>query len=350
MTDAAKPEVLVTNFNPRYTGVSSTTRNVLRQTLADGVKAQLVGVPLPDCPAPVTRAEAIRLSRTPPPGRPFTIWHVRRDPEMQVALFARDILRLPIRIVFTSAAKHRHSFWPRWLISRMDAVIATSDEAAALVPHVRVTAPHGVDCTLWHPAEDRAAAWRATGYPGDYGIGVMGRIRPEKGSDIFVETMIRVLPDLPGATALLIGRVKGKDQGFVDQLKARIAEAGLSDRILFTGEVPTPEMPGLIRALSLLMAVPRYEPFGVTPSEGMASGVPIVVSDTGHFAAFAGDGEAGRLVPTGDVEATVAAVKAVLAEGAPRAQAARARAVEHFNLTGEAAAIEGVYEELWAKG
>lgn len=343
-----KPDVLVTNFNPRYTGVSSTTRNVLRQTLADGVRAQLVGVPLPDCPPPITRMQALKLSRTPPEGKPFTIWHVRRDPEMQLALFARDVLRLPIRIVFTSAAKHRHSAFPRWLISRMDAVIATSDEAAALVPHVRVTAPHGVDCDLWHPVEDRAKAWKATGYPGDYGIGVMGRIRPEKGSDIFVETMIRALPDLPGATALLIGRIKGKDQAFADKLKARIAEAGMSDRILFTGEVPTPDMPGLIRSLSLLLAVPRYEPFGVTPSEGMASGVPIVVSDTGHFAAFAGGGEAGQLVPTGDVEATVAAVKHVLAEGEPRAKAARERAVAQFNLKGEAAAIEKVYEDMWA--
>lgn len=345
-----KPEVLVTNFNPRYTGVSSTASNVLRQTLADGVRAQLVGVPLAGCPAPITRRAALALSRTPPEGRPFTIWHVRRDPEMQWAIFARDILRLPIRIVFTSAAKHRHSAIPRWLIGRMDAVIATSDAAAEHVPNVWAVAPHGIDCELWHPAEDRAAAWKATGFPGDYGIGVVGRIRPDKGSDIFVETMIRVLPDLPGATGLLIGRIKGKDKAFADGLKTRIRAAGLEGRIVFAGEVGAAEMPALIRSLSLVMAVPRYEPYGVTPAEGMASGVPIVVSDTGNFAAFAEGGIAGQLVPVEDVEATARAVKQVLAEGAPRAAAARARAVEHFNLRGEAAAVESVYERLWAKG
>lgn len=342
-----KPEVLVTNFNPRFTGVSSTAGNVLRQTMADGVKAALVGVPLPGCPEPISRWQALRLSRTPPKGRPFTIWHVRRDPEMQFAIFARDVLRLPIRIVFTSAAMRRHSAFPRWLISRMDAVIATSDAAADLVPHVRAVAPHGVDCDLWHPAEDRAAAWAATGYGGSYGIGNVGRVRAGKGTDIFVDAMIRALPDLPGATALVIGRAKPKERQFVEELKQRIAKAGLSERILFAGEVPADKLPALIRSLSLVLAVPRYEPYGMTPIEAMASGVPVVVSDTGNFAAFAGNGEAGRLVPTGDAQAAAEATRAVLAEGEARARAARARAVAQFNLKGEASAVRAVYERMW---
>ena len=97
----------VTNANPRFTGVSATIRNLLpvQQQQYD---LTLVGQPLPDCPAPISFAEARRLTRTPPKDRPFPIWHVRRDPEMLRAIIMRDVLRIPMKIVFTSAAQRRH--------------------------------------------------------------------------------------------------------------------------------------------------------------------------------------------------------------------------------------------------
>src|SRR6056297_3819366 len=157
-------ELIVTNFNRNFTGVSATAAGVVRVQAARYGMA-LTDVALPGCPAPVSRAEARRLSQT-PGARPFTIWHVRRNTEMRAALWARDVARLPIRIVFTSAAIRRHSAFPRWLISRMDAVIATTEAAAQFVPHVRTVAPHGVDTVHFLPAPDRAAAWAATGHPG----------------------------------------------------------------------------------------------------------------------------------------------------------------------------------------
>jgi mannosyltransferase len=350
------PEVLVTNFNTRFTGVSSTALAVLREHLPR-YRCALVGVPLPGLPAPLSRAEALRLSRRPPADRPFRIWHTRRNTEMTLALFARDVLRLPIRIVFTSAAKHVHSAWPRFLISRMDRIIATSDDAAACVGRHEAVIPHGVDTDKFRPAGDRAAAWRATGYPGAYGIANVGRVRPDKGSDIFVEAMIRALPHLPGATALVIGLAKPGDAAFVEGLKARIAAAGLSERILFTGALDHDRLAQVLPGCRLLCAVPRYEPYGVTPIEGMAAGLPIVASATGHFAAMAGDegapDQCGRIVPLEDAAATAEAVLWALGDEARFATlsaSARDRAERLFSIRGEAAGVAAVYEELWRKG
>ena len=159
-------ELIVTNFNRNFTGVSATAAGVVRQQVGRYDMA-LAGVALPGCPNPISKREATHLSRTPPPGRAFTLWHVRRNTEMRAALWARDILRLPVKIVFTSAAIRRHSAFPRWLISRMDAVIATTEAAAGFVPAcARNVVPHGVDTERLSPAEDRTAAWVATGYPG----------------------------------------------------------------------------------------------------------------------------------------------------------------------------------------
>ena len=344
------PELYVTNFNPRLTGVSTTAAAVTRAH-ERRYDLRLVGHPLADCPEPIAKSQALRLSRVAPPGRPFAIWHVRRNPEMRLGIWARDVRRLPVRLVFTSAAIRRHSAFPRWLISRMDAVVATSAEAASFVPKVRSVAPHGVDTEVFHPAADRAAAWTDTGYSGEIGIATIGRVRPEKGTDRFVEAMLRLLPDHPHVTALVIGAALGKHQAFAAALKAKVEAAGLAERLIFAGEVPAARMPQLLRSLSLLIALPRYEGYGMTPLEAMSSGVPFVASDQGAFRDFAGQGQAGVVLE--DPSAAVPVIEGLLSNPdqlALMARAARDRAVSSYSIQTEADAIADVYESLWAEG
>lgn len=346
------PELYVTNFNRNFTGVSATAAAVLREQ-ASRYRLRLVGRPLPGCPEPISLLQALRETRQAPADKPFAIWHVRRNTEMRAALLARDALRLPVRTVFTSSAQRLHSLFPRFLISRMDAVVATSDEAASYVPHVRAVVPHGVDTEEFHAASNRPAAWSALGYPGERGIATIGRIRPEKGTDLFVEAMIEALPRLPGTTALVIGQAMTEHRIFEARLKARVADSGLGDRIIFTGELAATRMPPLMRALDLLVALPRYEGYGVTPLEAMASGVPFVASDTGHFRAFSGDETCGTIVPREDASAAADTIVALLNDPschAAMAGAASARAVEHYGVAGEARAIGSVYDELWRYG
>lgn len=342
-------ELYVTNFNRNFTGVSATAAGVLRQQVRQFDLA-LVGEALPGCPFPITRAEATRATRSRPPARPFAIWHVRRNTEMRAALWARDVLRCPIRIVFTSAAQRRHSAFPRWLIGRMDAVIATTEAAAGFVPNVRAVVPHGVDCEVFRPASDRRAAWAETGHPGTSGIATVGRIRPEKGTDLFVDAMLRALPGLPGVTALVIGKATRDHAGFETSLRTRIREAGLADRILFPGELAPEALAQLLPALSLVVNLPRYEGYGMVPLEAMASGTPFVASDTGHFRAFSGDGAAGVIVPREGAEAAAEHVTRLMSDARGHeamARKARARAVAEHSTAREAGGIAEVYEALW---
>lgn len=347
---AAAPELVVTNFNRNFTGVSATAAAVTRQ-LARQFDLRLCGHPLPGLDAPIGKVAALAASSGRPDGRPFGIWHVRRNSEMQFALFARDILRKPIRIVFTSAAQRLHSAWPRLLISRMDAVIATTDAAASHVPHVRAVVPHGVDTEMFQPAPDRAAAWAESGFPGARGIACVGRLRPEKGTDLFVRAMIDALPRFPDTTAVLFGLAQAQDRAFVDGLRKDIADAGLADRFVFTGEIAPDRFAKLLPAFSLLVAPPRYEGYGMTVLEAMAAGVPFVASDTGIFKVAAGDCDVGEVVPVDDWQALSGAVERSIANPqriATAATAARSRAVDRFSVAREAAGIAEVYRDLWA--
>ena len=345
------PEVIVFNLKKRYTGVSATVNALVPLQLKQwrlGYCGSLMSNGVPG----MTWRQAIQASRRPPAGRPFRIWHVRRDPEMMAGMWARDVLRLPIKLVFTSAAQHVHGAFPRWLISRMDAVIATTQKAADCVPNTTAVVHHGIDLERFAPV-NKTHAWGHSGLPGQHGIGVFGRVRPDKGTDVFVDAMLQVLPHFPAFTAVIAGLAQPKHQAYEAELKARIATAGLSDRIVFLGEVPAGEVHRWYQRCLLCVACPRYEPFGLTPFEAASTGCALLCSRTGAFEELVQPGVQGDLVPTGDAGALAQSLTRLLAH--PEAlqamgQQASARVAQHFSLAKEAQGIGAVYERLWATG
>lgn len=343
------PEVIVFNLKKRYTGVSATV-NALVPLQMHQWRLGYCGTLLSNGVAGMTLKEAIRLSRRPPAGRPFRIWHVRRDHEMMAGLWARDVLRLPVKLVFTSAAQHLHGWFPRWLIGRMDAVIATTPKAASFVPNTTAVVPHGIDLQRFSPPPDKLTAWADAGLPGKYGIGVFGRVRPDKGSDVFVDAMIEALPHLPDVTAVIAGLAQPQHQAYQQALQDKIAAAGLADRIVFLGEVPAGEVHRWYQRCLLCVACPRYEPFGLTPFEAAATGCAVVCSRTGAFEELIDPGVQGELVDTGDAHSLAQAVLRVMQDPAralAMGQAARQRVVERFTLAQEAAGIGRVYQGLF---
>src|SRR5258705_11380692 len=94
---------------------------------------------------------------------------------------------------------------------------------------------HGVDTDRYAPPADRAAAFVQSGLPGRYAIGCFGRVRAQKGTDVFVAAMCRLLPRYPDFTAIIVGAVVPEQQGFANGLKQQIEAAGLQSRIVTTG-------------------------------------------------------------------------------------------------------------------
>jgi mannosyltransferase len=68
------------------------------------------------------------------------IWHARRNDEM-IAGVALKTLGWPLRLLFTSAAQRHHSWTTRWLIRRMDAIIATSEISASYLKRPAASSP-----------------------------------------------------------------------------------------------------------------------------------------------------------------------------------------------------------------
>lgn len=340
-------EVIVPNLNWRYSGVTATNR-AIGPLLARRARVGWLGPHRPDGVEGLSIRDLFAL-RAAPHDRRLRIWHARRNIEM-IAGIVLKTLGWPLGLVFTSAGQRRHTWFTRRLIARMDAVIATSEAAASYLERPATIIHHGVDPDLYRPPADRLAAFAATGLPGRYGIGCFGRVRFQKGTDVFVEAMCRLLPQYPDFTAIVIGRVTVDNQGFADKLKAQVAAAGLSERVRFLGELPIEEVPHWFQRLTLYAFTSRNEGFGLTLLEAMASGAALVAARAGAAEKVVTD-ETGVLVPPGDVEALVAALEPLMPEPARAAEMgsrARERAVAEFSVAAEAERILAVYDVIFA--
>jgi mannosyltransferase len=336
-------QVIVPNLHRRYSGVTATNRMVAPR-LAKLYRAGWFGSDAPEGISRLSSSDVLKLWRRKRP----VIWHARRNNEM-IAGVALRALGLPLKLVFTSAGQRHHTWITRWLIRRMDAIISTSDISASFLKVPSTVIPHGVDTDVYAPPKDRAAAFAESGLPGRYAIGCFGRVRAQKGTDVFVDAMCRLLPHYPDFTAVIVGQVTAEQTPFANDLKKRIEAASLQSRIVITGELPIEEVQRWYQRLTIYAFTSRNEGFGLTLIEAMAAGSALVAARAGAATLVVEDGVSGVLVPTGDAQALAAALEPLMRDVA-RATAMGARGRERvlakFSLDAEAAQIGEVYRPL----
>jgi len=348
-TDIRDVEVIAPNFKRRLSGVTSTIIQLVPVQNKLGQKVATLGPGLPDT-LPRLRWRDLLSLWTPPPGRKARIWHARRNIEMLAGLVMRDLLRMKLKLVFTSASQRRHTGWTKFLISRMDAVIATSAKTASYLDVPCTVIMHGIDTERFSPPADKAAAKATLGLdPAQKYVGCFGRIRHQKGTDLFVDAMIALLPDRPDWSAIIAGRATAQHAKFEAELKEKVRAAGLEQRILFVGEHTN--INEWYRTLDLFIAPQRWEGFGLTPLEAMATGVPVVATDVGAFSELIVPGATGAVIPVGDYKALGAGIRPFLADAAltqEMGHAAGRHSVEKFDIITEACRLGDCYRGLIA--
>ncbi|MFK7879136.1 glycosyltransferase family 4 protein [Roseobacter sp.] len=343
-------EVIAPNFKRRHSGVTST---VIRLVPLQASDIRIVAC-APELPSEVPNlrpGKLLSLPRNGPSGP--RVWHARRNVEMVAGLALKHLAGKRLKLLFTSAAQRRHTGFTRWLIRQMDAVIATSAKSASYLERDATVIRHGVDCKRFQPVKDREALREELDLPARGPlIGCYGRIRHQKGNDLFVAAMIEVFATNPDAKALIMGRATNEHQDYLTKLKNDVAEAGLSERILFRDEVPIADLERHFQALDLYVAPQRWEGFGLTPLEAMSCGAPVVATKVGAFEELITEGQTGHLVEIEDVAGIADRVGRILANPEKLQKmsvAARASVVDNFRIEQEAASIIAVYRKLLAE-
>ena len=126
----------------------------------------------------------------------------------------------------------------------------------------------------------------------------------------------------------------------------RAAELGLDEAVLFLGKHASVDE--LLACADLFLLPSESESFGLAALEAMACGAPVVASRVGGLPEVVPHGDAGYLLPVGDVEGMAEAGVELLADDARwsrASEAARAVAVERFS----AAKVVPVYEDYYRR-
>jgi glycosyltransferase involved in cell wall biosynthesis len=208
------------------------------------------------------------------------------------------------------------AFAEPWLVSlmrrfynRCDALVAPSDSMADVLRAQGMSDDigiwsRGVDRTIFDPAS-RDLAWRRSlGIADDeVAIGFLGRLVMEKGLDVFGDAVAALRARGVPHKVLVVGEGPARDW-----FAERVPEA------VFTGILTGQELGRAVASMDVLLNPSVTETFGNVTLEAMASGTPVIAARATGSTSLVADGETGRLIEPGNVEAFADAVAAYAAD------------------------------------
>ena len=177
-------------------------------------------------------------------------------------------------------------------------------------------------------------------------VGMVGRLAPWKGQDIFLRAFARAFPVGPERALVVGGALFGED-AYAASLPPLASSLGLEGRVEFTGQVV--DVSSLYSRMDILVhASTVAEPFGQVIVEGMAEGVPVVAAAAGGPTEIVTDGVDGILYPTADVGALGDVLRQLGGDGERRRSLSRAgrETARRFAPAAIAAETQSVYRHV----
>jgi PEP-CTERM/exosortase A-associated glycosyltransferase len=219
-----------------------------------------------------------------------------------------------------------------WLLHRVDAITTIcnglrQEILARGVPANKVTViPNAVDPVRFPLKRDPDPALiRHLGLDGTYVVGFIGSFYGYEGLSVLLRAMPSLLERLPAIRLLLVGG------GYEDErLRSQAREAGIGDKVLFTGRVPHDRVQEYYNLVDVFV-YPRKRTritdlvTPLKPLEAMAQGGIVVASDVGGHRELIRDGDTGLIFRAEDPRSLADAVVRVF-EDPQLAEAIRLRA------------------------
>lgn len=191
---------------------------------------------------------------------------------------------------------------------------------------------NGLDLTRFASSSNREAARRHLGIPPDaLALAIVANLIPYKGHADLIAAFGTIRAQLPSGWRLL---VIGRDDGLGPMLREQAAALGIAGNILWLGE--RQDIPDLLGLADIGLNVSHEEGFSNAVIEGMAAGLPMLVTDVGGNNEAVPDGHAGLVVPPRDSQAIATAILRLAGDSQLRRQlgsAGRERAKRQFSLS-----------------
>ena len=260
-------------------------------------------------------------------------WHLayhRRRKAVSTWLLDGKVLRDAAAMLYHSTAEHEHA-------------------ARHLGPVARgFVVPPGIDPPpSRRAADDGGLAARHPELAGRTLVCFLGRLTAKKRLDLLVEAFAVVAAADERAHLALAGP---DDEGIGARLRARVTGLGLDGRVSFLGLVTGAATAALLERSRVLVLASEDESFGVAVAEGMAAGLPVVVSEGVALHREVAEAEAGAVTALAPGPLAAAVLRFVKDSELAARAGANGRALVSEALTWErsAAALEGAYQQAVA--
>lgn len=205
-----------------------------------------------------------------------------------------------------------------------------------------VTIHNGVSPRLPNPGFDVIAKKKELGIlPGEFLIGNVANMRPDKGYEYFIKAAALIHVSIPHTKFLVIGEEKPDIKAMMEN---EINELNLGNSVLFMGF--REDVSELLNILDVFMLSSVSEGLSIATIEAMSVGVPVVATLCGGPNEIIIDGENGFLVPIKDEKSLASKVIFIL-KNKDTANKLTAKAKVHVN---ERFSIEHMirqYQELY---
>jgi glycosyltransferase involved in cell wall biosynthesis len=224
---------------------------------------------------------------------------------------------------------------------RVAATVAVSHGVARTLLEAEIVDPERLH-VVWNgiDPEPFARPRRAPARPGRPLVVAVGRMTRQKRHAHLLDAIAiarRAVPE--------IGLILAGDGPLRDELEARVARLGLQDAVRFHGRCR--DVPALLASADALAQPSAFDGHPLAVLEGMAAGLPAVVTDTIGTNETVEHERSGFVVPPGDPAAFANALVRLLLDRSLAARfgaAARARAGREFTARAMARRTSGVYQ------
>jgi len=284
------------------------------------------------------------------------VMHVHWTKDLPVAVLAKKMSKHKPLLAQTrnmTMTRFKNDFYHKWLYKNIDIMLPVTyqvkEQLEKFIPHeVRPKLEMlymGAEIPKTIEEIEKSKLREMYGIKAIFTVGIVGRIKQEKGQYLVVDAIVKLLQKGYDVQALIVGHAM--NETYLQELKKSVAKANLQEHVIFTGF--TKEAQKLMQLCDCLVLATERETFGLVLIEAMACGICVLGTNNAGPLEIIDDNETGLLFEKNSSESMAQKIELLLQDVSFKeklAEAGQKKAREKFDAAKQFEKLYEIFENL----